>query len=326
MTVHLVVVFNHPHGKNIPLLESFLKEKFSSITYLLPLEATDRPDTITYYRGSYCFHGAIVDAFGFLSKKETDWFVFMQDDVLLRPDIDEHNILDFLNVDDCDAFFPAYRKLSQASDRWSWTVRILWKWLHPRNTLSGSGMKSVGDFLPITNDISMRLEKHGIPPCTDIPCIGPDSTALKNATAFNPPNSRSHHIVQEVAAGLFEESRSIKIDHPLLYGVSDFFAVRKRALKNLVNAFGILAAADIFAEVSIPTALVRCCDRISVGDKNGIQCRWAMGADRGDVFDAKSIRNEFIDNPSLLLIHPMKWSRLVRNKELRDEWISEMLP
>ena len=66
----------------------------------------DDPDVVTSYRGAYNFQGLVVDALPELRRRKFSHVVFVQDDVLFDPTINQGNIVERLQLRPRGAFLP----------------------------------------------------------------------------------------------------------------------------------------------------------------------------------------------------------------------------
>ena len=97
--VALIIIFNHKYEHNFPLLRKIYSERFSRIYFICPFyEGTDK-DVISIYESSYYFQGYVYQAHDFLMNLDVDLFLFIGDDLLLDPDINERNIYEKLNLE-----------------------------------------------------------------------------------------------------------------------------------------------------------------------------------------------------------------------------------
>src|SRR4051794_32900822 len=83
----LVILFNHPFPKNIDKLRSIYGARFPDMLFLMPIVEVDDPSVITVFRGGYNFHGHIADAVDRIAARDSDLYLFCQDDLLLNPDL-----------------------------------------------------------------------------------------------------------------------------------------------------------------------------------------------------------------------------------------------
>lgn len=316
MKVVACVLFNHPFPKNIPALREIYKDKFDDIIFVQPILPSTDPDVITSYRGSYCFHGLVVDAAAKLFEKNADYYVFVQDDVLLNPLLSSEQLIQRLDVPGNGAFISDYWALSGDVQDWSWTSSFLWKLFYPMNVFSGSGVESISSYLPDSSEVRQGLEKkYGLK-------FGPilfdrDRETVVHDHLGNYEASRA--IEKALLEGLFltaRESKYIDPPFPFCCGMSDFFVVDAATFKTMVPLLGIMAAAQTFVEMAIPTALLIAADRVIQSADVGLSVEWLWRQDRTSIA-ANDVATKFNDN--LLLIHPVKLSQ---GKEQIDKIIA----
>ena len=162
----LCVIFNHYFPGNIPALRRLYAGRFSHVRFIQPMLQSSDPDVITVYRGSFT-HGAYVsDSLGVLTPLDCERYIFIHDDVLLSPGVNEANIDEVFSIQGGDAFIGGF-KSSEPEDigRWGYWPGTLWRMLNPRNLLSGTGVDSwhaAKMALPPAEDALRRVQKLGL--------------------------------------------------------------------------------------------------------------------------------------------------------------------
>ena len=93
-SICLSFVFNHKYEKNIPKLKKIYKERFSTIRFLSPFSDWNEDDIIPIYDLD-SFSGCLPSVFS--SPKDFDYHAFLQDDLILNPQLNEENLIEKLN-------------------------------------------------------------------------------------------------------------------------------------------------------------------------------------------------------------------------------------
>ena len=115
----LVVIFNYRFDDNIPIIEKIYQDRFSRIYHMVPFYDGNKDNVIPVFEKSFYFQGYIPQAINTFFNDDFSHYLFVGDDVLLNPKINEHNILELLNLDDETAFLPNYwGMLDQLSYKW----------------------------------------------------------------------------------------------------------------------------------------------------------------------------------------------------------------
>ena len=334
-SICLCIVFNHAFPSNIPFLEKMYRHRFSQIKYLMPFTRDpSNPDVIPVYRGSYQHQGFATDAWPFLKDIDCTHLVFLQDDVMLHPSVNETNILSKLRVASNGGFINQLESINLDIGSWHWMPGILWKLFYPRNLASGSGVDSIDEIfrhLPPVAEAMQRMEKYGI----GLPTITRTENSLESSTSvvldipyFGTRRSdliRGFNMI--LVESLFDTANSastIEIPYPFAKTAwgADFFIVPKYALPNYVHYSGVLAAANIFAEIAVGTALLLSVDEIATADGSDLKFEWDWSTDRDNA--GEKLITYFSDN-SVFAVHPVKLSALARIDGALDRIVSASL-
>ena len=123
--VTLIIIFNHKYNKNIPLIDELYGKRFSDIVYIVPFykkgELDDkRYEIISVYETSYSFQGYIAQAYSELEKHEASHYLFIGDDLILHPDIDERNYKEYFHVGAEDSYCTEICKINEPFGNYKW--------------------------------------------------------------------------------------------------------------------------------------------------------------------------------------------------------------
>ena len=109
--VCLVIVFNHRYDKNIKRLREIYAGKFSNIMFLVPFYDGADKDVCPVYESSFQFQGYLIQAFGKLSKMDVDYYMFIGDDLILNPQINESNFVDYFALQEKEVYLTTSRTM-----------------------------------------------------------------------------------------------------------------------------------------------------------------------------------------------------------------------
>lgn len=207
-------------------MERIYRPRFPIIRYLMPfVQLPENPDVITVYCGSYNHQGFATDAARKLVDIDCSHYIFLQDDLLLRPDLDSRSLLERLRIRDDGGFIIWAGSLTQELGEWQWMLGILWRLFYPKNMMSGTGINSLEEllsYLPPVDEAKRRLARYGIdlPVITRTPKSLADGSTLLRIPHFSSRSSeRVHAMNRLVADSLYEtapgEAR-IEIPYPLV--------------------------------------------------------------------------------------------------------------
>ena len=93
----LVVIFNHRYDDNIEKVRKLYGERFDKIVMLMPFYDGTDPNVIPVYESSFQFEGYLIQAYEKLMEIDAENYIFIGDDVCLRPELSGDNIEQFLN-------------------------------------------------------------------------------------------------------------------------------------------------------------------------------------------------------------------------------------
>jgi hypothetical protein len=224
--VSLIIIYNHRYIKNIETLESLYRHRFASIFHLMPFYEGKKNNVIPVYENSRYFQGYIAQAWRALNACDSDDFIFVADDLLLNPIVNQDNYRDFLGVDDATSFIPHPILFHKLKSFW-WRSKEALEWRPQGQGLELNGM------LPTGEDALARYIHHGLKP-------EPFPAYLAN------PDLKPLHSSGE---------KLVSLPYPLIGGYSDIIALPRATMDKFALYCGIFAATHLFVEVAIPSAL-----------------------------------------------------------------------
>ncbi|MCX4195981.1 hypothetical protein OMR07_10590 [Methylobacterium organophilum] len=244
MSVSCCVLFNHPYPPNIPFLRDFYKRKYDDVLFIQPMVKSSDPDVYTSYRGSYTFHGMIADLAETLLSRDSEYFVFVHDDVLLNPLYDGAQLVERLNVQGNGAFIPHVFPLSRKVQDWAWVPGFLWRLFYPINQISGSGITDLMKYFPDAQQIKLDLKSKYNFEFEDIQFDRSLPIRHLNVVANE---FYSKYITKAVLDGLYVTApgtQKIELPFPFVGGNCDFVVLDRRTLEASIPLLGVTAAAS----------------------------------------------------------------------------------
>ncbi|WP_174300682.1 hypothetical protein [Caulobacter sp. S45] len=316
--ITVCVLFNHPFPANIPALKAIYADRFEDVMFVQPMAPSEDPEVLTSYSGAYGFHGMMVDAIPRILALGAEHVVFIHDDVLLNPLLNENNIVDRLGLTADGAFLPEFKAFGGELDAWPWTLGVLWKLVFPLNAISGSGAEHFASYLPDPQQVEARLcRKYGFD-------FKPFSWN-RDAPSARPMLGYGRELPAEVQAPILEtlfgprdDPRTIKPAFPLCSGMADFVVVSRGMLEDFRRLLGVFQQLGLFVEVAVPTALAAAAEHVVQSRDVGLRADW-LWAEGREATSAATLIEGFRTN--LLLAHPFKLSR---QGALVDEVISSL--
>lgn len=296
MKICLIIVFNHKYNKNIEKLESIYSKRFSNIYYLMPFYKGNKKNVIPVYESSYQFQGYFSQGFNEYFQEKYDYYVFIGDDLILNPSLNESNIISKLNLDN-SSYIKSIKPMNQSIGIDS---RKLYDTLCAFNTKK-TGVEYENE-IPSYKKAMQKAKKYGI-----------KDNRLKYKFFKNMP--KKNFLNPNVLKKFFEFiiKTNGKLPYPLFKDYSDLLILKKEDIYNFIKLSGVFAAMGLFAEIAIPTSMVLSCSKIST-EKNinfyGVEF-WS-NLDKMNFEDEYNLDlNELFNNweKDILYFHPVKLSK-----------------
>jgi len=246
----LIIIFNHRYDGNLPLLRKIYKKRFHIIRFLMPFYDGFDNDVIPVYESSYHFQGYYIQAYKELMKLECDFFLFISDDQLIHPKIDDENVMTWLQMEEKDIFVDSFADInSSGMFSWSFCSGIFHSF-----KARGTEYKSQ---LPSFSEAVCLYERF----------MGCEFKPEYDNDFFGETMEFCEELVNQF---IKSNGGSRVIPYPLLFGYADYFLIRKSKLYELARVCGIFAAMDLFVEIAFPTAVMLTFERSRVVTRQDI--------------------------------------------------------
>jgi hypothetical protein len=298
MNATLLIIYNNKFDQNIPILEKIYQDKFINIFHLVPFYCGNQKNVIPIYQVNDYFQGYVAQSYKTIFSQEVDHYIYISDDLLLNPKINQHNYQKFFNLDSETSYIssltPLHRKPNVESELF-YDERGFWSHKHKA--------------------VNWRPEQDIL---KELPNIE-EAIALFNKFQLTVEPLR------EMAAnekGAFNFSRFLSnknaLTYPLICSYSDFFIIPKKIIRKFSHLCGVFAVSNLWVEVAIPTALVLSSDKISTLKDSTFSNKGALWTSQQkkflEVFDNNlvSLIDQFPD--SYPYIHPIKLSTWTYSK------------
>ena len=287
--VCLVVIYNHNYEKNIPKIERLYEGKFQEIYHLMPFYQGDDPRVIGVYDSSHQFNNYITQAYDRLTAKNFTHYVFVADDMIIRQDLNENNILEQLKLGKNSAFIPFIKIIDNESFfTWAWSLKQVGKLNYPTPACE------FRKFIPDLEAARKRLEQHGIDwrqgytrsvlPYALRGCVSPFPMELIRSYFYSTllflrfQITRGLHALagSKLSWNKFIALNARRIgkrheepEYPLLWSYTDLFVLPASRFKAFCHISGLLASGRVMVEAAIPTAMAFTMDHIVQDDDIG---------------------------------------------------------
>lgn len=312
--VALVFIFNHRYDKNIPILEERYKDRFSNIFHLVPFYDAEKDNVIPVYEHSFYFQGYIAQASRELkSKGDFDHFIFVGDDLLLHPKVNENNYKEFFRIQKDDSFITFIRDLVATGDDGTDLFLMHKAMFFEVPSKPGTGLEITKE-IPSYAEALIKFKEKGF----EEPYIAPrhvyyppKRTDFKK-TIFGEYYYRRRK--KEVKKLLQQDK--VRVSYPIVNGFSDLVIVPKSDFNEFARLCGIFAAAQLFVEYAIPTIMLMVCKRIVTQDDLDKKALLLWDDDRIKFEEKYDLSfDNLVDNfpDEVLYVHPVKLSKWQKN-------------
>jgi hypothetical protein len=256
----LIIIFNHRYDKNIEVLEAMYGQRFTHIYHLVPFYDGDKPNVIPVYENSLCFQGYIAQGLKHFYDEDFEHYLFVADDLILNPGINENNYKEIFNIGSAAGFIPEILEVHQLTN--NDTIRfVLQKWWGKRR-LYWWRLKDLAKYrhwvegvesekeMPSYTEAAALLNQHGykMKPLTHADVFGYFPLSLRT--------KRDRREVLKYIKWLGSYKSEYKIAYPVVASYSDVVIVPKASIKTFTHYCGVFAANGLFVEFAIPTALL----------------------------------------------------------------------
>ena len=290
----LVVVFNHRFDQNLPRLRALYRGRFAAVRFLVPFYRGDDPDVVPVFDSSATFQGYFAQARRSLEAEGFTHYVFVADDLLLNPAINEGNLHVHLRLQPEGGYTKYLKPFSSMTSRWTHFNRTL-------RALRFDEFVNARAELPPREEAVARLAAHGLK-CQPL--------GWRNLEAS--PGPWRHRIKEWATAWSLIRRRpeGRGLPYPLLMGYADLLVAPASALPEFCHLCGVFAAMDLFVECAAPTALALATPHLTLErdlDQQGLEL-WS-DADRAAFWNRYSARlPELLQNfpARCLYVHPIK--------------------
>ena len=274
----LIFIYNHCHPENIDSLERMHGKRFNDIYHLISFyEGQKRKNVIPVYDNPYYFHSFIPQGLNEYYKEEYSHYIFVADDYLLNPRINAENFLEWFGLssqaqDSC--FFP--ETFGNIGSACRGTKVKPWAYNYSPQIPGLNSQKE----LPSFKEALSRFEELGL----DTTFFKESSSDALTSFYYDKENyfylyDTYHKMLQHTNLStkgkktlgipyfiyinplwMFRIIRNMlkpyTMSYPLVRGFSDIFIIPANQIKLFAKYCGIFAAANLFVDISIPTAMI----------------------------------------------------------------------
>jgi len=307
MKTCLVVVYNHYFPSNISRIDKLYEGRFSRVVHLLPFAEHENESVLSVGRSSHHFQGYVYDSREALLATGCDRFLFIADDVFLNPQVAEPTLDKFFGLaDEDDSFLHQFGSLGEIDFYWSHAAQAL------SFEVSTSAL-NLTHAIPDRERAEEIIRDHGEYSSEIYRKSIYASRRLENFEKVTSLLDNTDRLVRRlfgvsVVPPRAHKSRNLR--YPLAYGYSDIFLVSRENLPIFARYCGAFAAAGLFVEIALPTALALSSRVIRTQKDSPLAGGplWGPGVSTLDRFDRELelLVQDF--PPEWLFVHPVKLS------------------
>jgi hypothetical protein len=300
----LIIVFNHRYDKNIPVLEKIYAGRFSHIYFLVPFYNGSHPNVIPVYESSNYFQSFFAQGYTRFFNEQFTHYIFLGDDCILNPAINETNVLEQTGLATGADFIPGIFAFHEIKGEPWWHT---FKGIDFFRNRRGAEIKNE---LPSREEAINRFKKHGL----DV-----KSLSMTNIFGNKKPRGekrwrywffKQYHWFNWRA---HKQNGKIELPYPVAGSYSDVLVITKKTVADFCRYCGIMAAAGLFVEIAIPTSLLLSSDVIAQEKDTRLKGKALWSTEEVEAVETKhhkslsSLLTGF--PPDQLFYHPIKLSR-----------------
>lgn len=244
----LIIVFNHRYDNNIPVLEKIYAGRFSSIYFLVPFYDGDHPNVIPVYESSNYFQSFFAQAYSRFFNEAFTHYLFLGDDCILNPSINEANVTEQTGLPAGTDFIPGLIEFHTIKKQ-SW-----WHTFKGIDFFSNRIGAEIKKELPSREEAISRFRKHG---------LEVEPLSMENIFGSKKPAHEKwwkYFLLKQYHWQFkwknYKKNGKIELPYPVAGSYSDVLIITKESIYNFSRYCGIMAAAGLFVEIAIPTALL----------------------------------------------------------------------
>lgn len=244
--VPLIIIYNHRFDQNIKKLDKIYEERFSNIYHLVPFYDGDLPNVIPVFEESFYFQGYVPQCKYIIEKIECEHFLFIGDDLILNPALNENNVIEELKLEKGSGFLP-----------WQWGMlsEISMEWPNLFQSINSFYMDDVlmhhapnwKNELPSREDAVKIFEKYNL-----------NTGKLKFKNLKGNKRNYKYNRFKLTRKNYFRllKNRRRTLPYPLLAAYSDIFIVSKENLESFSKYCELFRRMKLWVEVALPTAML----------------------------------------------------------------------
>ena len=259
---------------------------------------------IPVYENGFYFQGHVAQGYNQYFAKKHRHYLFIMDDLMLNPMINEENYREYFGLDGdrAKSFLPECAPWHQT-----------YFWYHAHSVFTwGDGLK-VEELLPTYDETLKRFENLGL-------TIKPIPTQFLNLPFrwrdITDIGRILHPLKARFRVTYFKLLNRTSVPRlPFMRGYADICVVSSKHIRQFAHYCGIFASGNLFAEIALPTALAMCAEPGEIVTQENISLQGkAMWGSKEQAWFAEQYGmrlGKLLTNwpEGVLYIHPVKLSQ-----------------
>ena len=301
-SVALIIIYNHQYNQNIEKLENIYKERFSNIYHLVPFYTGDIKNVIPVYENSEYFQGYVAQGLKYFYGDNYVHYLFIADDLLLNPIINETNYQVHFKLNNNACFLPGFINLHEVKDQWVGLIRSY------NYNLGITGIEAKTQ-MPDYESALKKFDHYGLkinPLNFDDIWHKPEHTTSKILNVINKLLLMRRRLKSKLSG------KKYNLTYPMVGSYSDIFIVSADTIKQFSHFCGVTAATRLFVEVGMPTSMILSAKEITTENSLPLKSKTLWKSE--DYLFLKKYKNSLTNLISnfpedTLYIHPVKLSK-----------------
>ncbi len=300
----LIVIFNHRYDKNLSSIASLYKDRFKNIYVLMPFyngEGVDGLNIIPVYESSFFYSGYLAQGLKYI-KKNYSHYVVIGDDVVLNPNINEENILEFLSLRQGQSYIKGVCPICEAKGIYA--HRLKKYIMSPFLEYSGTEYKNM---ILSREEAFERVRSKGYKYDLTFTTKWLTERIQEERRGVRAAVKDIFYIVS-----MLRKNKGKSFPYPFYKDFVDFLVLSGDDIEKLIDYFGVFAAMGLFVEVAVPTAMALMCSDIVTErmiDKRGVELWGYKDRERFNKEYNYELDTLFKKFPSdVIYYHPVKLS------------------
>ena len=222
----------------------------------------EEQNIIPVYDNSVYFQGYVAQGFQHYYQEDAPHYIFIGDDLMLNPRINENNYADYFNLSENSGFIDYFDYLGDAlaPRAWSWSAGGY------EFNKDIPGLEEIGE-LPPAEEANKKFKSLGL---NTIDFNEEESAYISGIRLAYPlidygPLKPLKYLALKIVQ-IRNKIKPYKLSYPLVKGNADIFIVPGSTIHKFCYYCGIFAAANLFVEIAIPTTMALVSDEVILGE------------------------------------------------------------